>query len=881
MEGENIDLAKFNFNVDDVVKGAAVIKKTIDELKQEQKKLTKEGKTSSIRYVENAAALKTLNNEYNKHIKALSASQKQTQEAALREKKLDLVINQEVTTIKQAREQNKLLNQLRNETNLTTEEGRLQLERLNAKLDANNELIKDNSDAYAKQKINIGNYKDSIKEAFNEMNIFSDGLGGVAQNFGVFISKSREAGGVGNLLKGSLTGASQGLLGLAKAGVAFIATPIGAVIAALVASFLLIKNAMERNEESLNKLKKAFSPFQGILNKVMQLLEPLGDILIEGLVNGFELLEQSIYKAIDGLSKILDFLGFEEAANTVRDYNKELIKGAQNAKDLSDAEAELVKEQRKARLIQLQYQKDAEKQRQIRDDESRSMSERIQANKELGLILEQQLHDELKIAQQALLVANLRIQAEGKTSSALDEQAAALENIADIEERINGQRSEQLVNENSLRKEAADKAAEAAQKKIDAMNEELELFIAQQGIKAKTLEEELKLEKETSKRKVEILNAELKAKKISETAYQTEILNLKNEAAMRQAEIVSKNALKEIEELRTLNAKKQSEEGFLTEALTQQRIEYNNNLLVEEQEYQALRLEQGLINQDEYNKAINELNEANRVANEEIEKERKAVENKEAIELRAIEFEEELARMQEEGATKFEIEKAQQDEQAAILREKALADKEAGLISEELYQARINQIKNNAAHADLEREKILRAEKLDLTAGLLSQLSGLIDKQSAAGKSIAIAQAGINTFQGITEGLKAPFPLNIALPIVAGATGFAAVKKIVKTKVPSAKGGGSSGSSTTANSTVSTGVGGVNLQGKGVNLSHIAGSGNTAVQNQIQQTASSQNIAQEVGRAAEEGTRRGSQQGSQQGMIELSDNRNIQQKSSF
>jgi hypothetical protein len=45
---------------------------------------------------------------------------------------------------------------------------------------------------------------------------------------------------------------------------------------------------------------------------------------------------------------------------------------------------------------------------------------RTQANKDLGGVLKQQLNAELAIARQALLVANLRIKAEGKSKEALE-----------------------------------------------------------------------------------------------------------------------------------------------------------------------------------------------------------------------------------------------------------------------------------------------------------------------------------------------------------------------------------------------------------------------------------------------------------------------------
>lgn len=879
--GKNIDLAKFNFNVDDIVKGAAVLKSTIDQIKKQQAELRKDGKTSTVGFIENEAALKTLNKEYRQHIKALSDTQKAAQQAAVREQLLEGVLGKEVKTIKEAREQNKILNDLRNEANTTTEEGQAEIAKLNAQLDRNNELVKDNADAYLKQKINIGNYREEIVGALQDLNLFEGGIGNVTTNFVTFISKSKEAGGGASFLGKSLKTATSGLISLTKAALGFILTPIGAIIALLAGAFLLVQNAMNRSEEATNKIKRAFAPFQGILDAVLGALEPVGGFLIDGIVMGLELAEKAIYTAIDAFATLAEFLGFDDLAKSAREFNQEIQQGAKDAQALADAEAALTKQQREARLVQLQYQKEAEQFRQIRDDENRSIAERIQANEQLGAVLEQQLQDELRIAQTALEVANLRLKAEGESQAVLDAQASALENIADIEERITGQRSEQLTNRVSLEREAEQKRQEAIDKRIEKMNEEIALFIAQQGVRARTLQEELELEREVARQKQEILDEELRNKRISQEAYQTEVLNLRNELARREAEITVDNASREIDQYRKQLAQRQEENKFLSDQVVAQKIAENNALLQKELDFQELRRAQGVVDENEFNLAIEEAKEINRIANKEIEDERKAVEKEEALELRALEFEEELERLLEEGATKNEILKAQQEEQRAVDTARVQQERDQGLISEELYQARLSQIDRRAKQQELQRERILAEQKLNIATGLLSAAAQVINKDSAAGKAIALAQAGINTYQGIAAGVKLGYPAAIPAVAAAAATGFKAVKDIASTKVPSAAGGGNvSGGGGSVPGGGAQGIGGVNL-GSATNLSDIAASGNAAVQDTLDQAVGGRNIAEEVGRAAEEGTRRGSERGANEGITNLTENRQIQENSQF
>ena len=871
---EQIDLAKFNFDADEVVKGAAELKKQIDALKKEQKELKDNNEESSLAYVENEAALKSLRKEYQLHLKTLADSAKQTQNATVRQQKLDLALHTEANTIKGLREQNKLLNELRNETNIATKEGVAELELLNAKLDENNEIIKENVDAYTRQKINIGNYKQDIKEALEEVDLFSGGLTNLRANLIKVAVNSKNAGGPVKLFGGALKTATKGMLGLIKASLAFLATPIGAVLGIVVAAFLLVRSAMQRSEESTNKLKKAFAPFIGIIKGVMKLLEPLAEFLIDGVVFALEAAEKAVFAIQEAFADLLDFLGFETAANGVRKFSEQMQQAAQDAKDLADAEADLTKQQRKARLTQLEYQKEAEKLRQLRDNEQLSLDERVAANERLGAVLEQQLQDELAIAQKALEVANLRLKADGESAATLDEQAAALEQIADIEERITSQRSEQLTNRTSLFKEAEAKRQEAIDATLEKMREELELYKASQSIRALTLAEELEQEQALADKRKEILEEELRFKRISQTAYAAAVKEIYNNLARSQAELVVDTASKELQAYRKAIDARLDSEDFLSSEILAKKTELNNQALAKELEFQKLRLDQGVINQNEFDAAIEAAKEANRIANATLAKEREAIEKEENKALRLIEFEEELERLALEGATKLELEQAQAEQARDLRIAQVEEERQNNLISEELYRAKLAQIDRQYKAGEKKREEILAAQKLNAISGVFAAASGIIDKNSAAGKALALAQAGINMYQGISAGVKLGYPQAIPAVAAAVATGGKAIADISKTKVPSASGGGSVGGG--AASTAAAGAV-ANLTGSGVNLNAVAASGNEAIRNQIENAAQQQGIAD----AVERGATNGSRQGSTEGIERLSENRAIQDQSGF
>ena len=152
--------------------------------------------------------------------------------------------------------------------------------------------------------------------------------------------------------------------------------------------------------------------------------------------------------------------------------------------------------------------------------------------------------------------------------------------------------------------------------------------------------------------------------------------------------------------------------------------------------------------------------------------------------------------------------------------EKALKEKELKNIhSQELQAIDVSKFENSAILQQLqttmeqneadarvkiaEDEADAKIEAAKAVGSALGALSELIGKQTAAGKALAIAQATINTWVGVTEVLRAksvlPEPFSTIAKIANVATiiasGLIAIKNIVKTPVP---GGGGSAPSTSA-----------------------------------------------------------------------------------
>lgn len=774
MAGEKIKLFEADIDVDGIINKSVELKKEMVDLRQEQKILKLTVGETNDEYIKTEARLKKVRTEYNLNQKQVSNLSQSAKDFLTVEQKLTLALDNEVKSINNAAKNNKELKQIRNDINAETEEGADAIALINEKLNANTDFIKENSSALEQQKIEIGSYKDGIVEAYNELNLFNGGLSG-------FISRANDAGGAGNLVEKSVKGMTNGIIGLTRSTLAFIATPIGALLAVLLGAFALVKNAMNRSEEATGKINRIFSIFSGITNTLLAALEPLGEFLIDGIVIGFELAGQAADTAMNIISSGLSLLGFDDASKNVSEWYGEIQEGVKAAQDLTDAELKLETAQRKSQLIQLEYQKDAEKLRQIRDNENLSIKERIQANEELGVVLENQLTEELKIAELALEVANLRITAEGRTKEALDEQAEALIAIADIQERITGQESEQLTNRVSLQREAADKAKEIADQAIAQQRAELDLFIAHQGTRAKSLEEQLAVARHVYRSESEILEAELNNRNITQTEYDAQLIDLKNDLLKQQADATVLNAEYELDEYIANHQRKIDEDLFYSEETLLIEQERLNNIANARLEHEALRLEQGIINEQEYNAAINAVNEENRIALEEAQFERdEAIKEKEIVDL------------ENKRAADFENHDYDLAFQLQALEDKRLQE----VANAERTGADTTLINQKYAEQKRQIEQITTDNKLTLASDAFGQIATIIGKESAVGKAAAVAQTTIDTYKSAQAAYSALAGITIVGPILgaiaaaaAVAAGVANIKKITSTKTPKAERG--------------------------------------------------------------------------------------------
>lgn len=134
-----------------------------------------------------------------------------------------------------------------------------------------------------------------------------------------------------------LSGTITGLQGMAKAALAFIATPIGIVVTALGAAIGALTAYFKGSEEGQNRLNKIVQIGSTIFEKFMNVVEFLGEKVFDGLV-------ASINAAGTAFKAVTDFLGINTDAvvGFFTEIDKEAQKFADTQARIDEAERDLI-----------------------------------------------------------------------------------------------------------------------------------------------------------------------------------------------------------------------------------------------------------------------------------------------------------------------------------------------------------------------------------------------------------------------------------------------------------------------------------------------------------------------------------------------------------
>jgi hypothetical protein len=349
--------------------------------------------------------------------------------------------------------------------------------------------------------------------------------------------------------------------GVRRIGNAIKAAGIGLAIAAfatLKEIFMQNQKAADFFNTSFEVLSIAFNDFVGFIidngTKVTDFFkaifdDPLGSVKELGasikanIVERFESFLDTLGYIASAVKKVFsgDFAGaLEDAKNAGKEYvdvltgvNDSFDKGVEIVKSSAEAISNYASETVKAAKSNVElaksaelasvlnqgliekYDRQSEQLRQIRDDESKSIEERIKANEELALVLDEQEKAMKENAAIAVASASAELSKNKENIELQKAYQEALNEQAGIEAQITGFRSEQQTNTNSLLRE---------QKEI--MNEIALLGKSERDKERLELEQEYELNKELIEREITD-DAEKKERLLAaETDYKTKLKEL-------------------------------------------------------------------------------------------------------------------------------------------------------------------------------------------------------------------------------------------------------------------------------------------------------------------------------------------------------------------
>lgn len=702
-----LDIEFNNDDVKDAIKNISDAKKSIDQLTAANKALAAQGEKNSQAYVKNEQSIKALNSEVAANTKIVQSNSQANQQNA--------------NSIDALKAKNAEILKLRNQVDTSTLEGIKRIEELNAEYDKNSQIIANNSTNVEKQRFNIGNYASALEGVSPGLAKFASGLGATANSTG---------------------GVTSGFAAMTKASLGFIATPIGAVIFALVNAFKLLQTFIGGSTAGMDLFEDATAAVSTVVDVVVD--------RVVALVGGIgKLLSGDFSGGLDDITESFSGIGDEierEIALTLDLNNaiRELEDAEINLDIAASKNAVTVKEL----LLQAKNRTLAEKDRIALLEQATKIEEeqnkQFVANKK----------EALRIANEE---ANKRIELARAAGETEEEFAQRLIDTGKLLDPLRDKVKDAIIAYNGALGEGV-QVREKIQNQIDALAEKAEAEAEKRAEKRrKEIEDLAKLQAEMMERinaaenEQELIRAQRElAATVSlddRTAKLIEIENLKRDQLLENQELIeqerqviiqnSEDAITQIK-LDSLDKQRAAEQEDLAEALTGYQ-EYVAGLINVEKQ----KLLDGKISQEDYNQEIEDL------------------------QIAALEMQ--LAIKQQYG-----------EEDVAL-------------------NGRIIDAKIAQQDKEVEITAKQQQAKKDAVIGAIGSIAGAFNKNSVAFKALSAAQTLIQTYQGATAAFTGmttaiPGPVGIALGIAAAAaavvSGLANVAKITNVQLPKLARGG-------------------------------------------------------------------------------------------
>jgi hypothetical protein len=580
-------------------------------------------------------------------------------------------------------------------------------------------------------------------------------------------------------LPGPLGQAASGVTGLGNTFKALLANPVGLVILAIVAALALLYKAFTNTFEGGQKMEQVFAGIKASAQALLDNLAKIGSAIVKFLTFDFSGALDDINEVVDAAASAYTAMAklTEQAQQLKREQLTNDLDAAKRAKDLA-----ILREQA--------------------SDESIPIAKRKAALKELRDAAEKNAKEDIDLARRTAenKIAMLTLEKDGALKNAEEINKIKIEQIqvetdnANELRRISKQVTATDKQEIAERKEAAQKAAEAAKQrrqelieftnKLTKLQQDNELALIKDGYEKELKQLEFKLADEKRANELAFLDKKITKDQQAQldAAIDTQIQAQKLTLTTKHNEELAKKEADFQKELAQLSNK------IKLDGITDQRKQEKLALQIsyEEKLQDAItRYKDDAVKFAEI-KAL--IDEEQRLEQQKLDAKFKKEDDKKKFE---TEIDAQKAIVDARNAD-FDAKRAAVDAEVLLVKNafdtKILSEQEYNAKNKELTNARMQIAELETAHKKAQVNEI---------SGILSALGELVGKQTVAGKALGVATALINTYQGASEAIKqksvlpSPFDVIAKVANVAAviATGLKTVRAITAVQVPGGGGG--------------------------------------------------------------------------------------------
>jgi hypothetical protein len=299
----------------------------------------------------------------------------------------------------------------------------------------------------------------------------------------------------------------------------------------------------------------------------------------------------------------------------------------------------------------------------------------------------------------------------------------------------------------------------------------------------------------------------------------------------KEAEIAKLQKDKAFNDLRDLEAQKKANKIAGDEFIKNKKDLINEIKIVDAEEAKRIKDEQDKKAEEQKAanaKAIQDKKEAEEKKKKDDEAIIKAIQDEAKAKKEKADLEAEFEAQAVESLTQIEQEKSDLKD-AELQKEVERASSSAQIVEQGYKNSK------ELAAADLKIKQEKAKGEIDLlfaVSNTAGQIADILGKESQAGKVLAVAQALINTYLGISAGVKLGFPAAIPAVLAASVTGFKAVKSIMAVNIPGGGGGGSMPSGASSPASFATAMSAPIQSGVNVQQTSAVGTTNVNLQNQ-------------------------------------------------